>query len=427
MRRDDLAADLLDRQSADGYVFPAYEDYCFASVPGTVYDLFGADIGPTLPSDAVDAALGRGGLDHVVVLLVDGFGYEQWSCHVDDETMGLLPAVEETGTVTPLTSVFPSETASAIPTYHTANYPHEHGVHGWFQHVPELDHVVEALPFTTMNGPPVPEVYPDFERGDLYVVPDHYDATESETGVDTHLLVPTAIASENRRAVGYDGLGEFADRLGETVEGGGPRSVTFAYLPHVDAASHRSGTRSEEYHETLVGVDDAVSRGLSKVSDETAEDTAVVVTADHGHVDTDPNTNVDLRDPWFAPLWGLFERRDDGTAVPPTGSPRQLHLHLRDKYGDWTTEGVEAAARRIVDRAFDALVLTRDEAIDRELWGPGDYSETFRERCGDLVVVPKSKGVWYEADHIGLVGMHGGMTEEEMLVPFGTARLADLR
>ncbi|MFC6723904.1 alkaline phosphatase family protein, partial [Halobium palmae] len=88
---------------------------------------------------------------------------------------------------------------------------------------------------------------------------------------------------------------------------------------------------------------------------------------------------------------------------------------------------IETAARRLVERELDALVLSKAEAIDRELWGPGEYGEAFRERCGDLLVVPRDRGVWYERGHLGLVGMHGGLTREEMLVPFATARLSELR
>lgn len=445
MRRDDLAADLVRRRSEDGYLFPAYGDYCFAGVPGAVYDLLGADVGPTLPADAFDAnafdadatdadafdtdAIGAdavatggagAGIDRVVVVLVDGFGYEQWRRLVGGAGAAFLAGVEEAGTVTPLTSIFPSETAAAIPTYHAARYPHEHGVHGWFQRAPGLDDIVLPLPFATADGRPMGEAHPEFRREDLFLADEHYDRT-SEVGIETRKVVPEGIARGDSRAIGYDDLDGFAETLGDAVGGADPRSVTFAYLPHVDAAGHRAGTRATVYREALADVDEAVARGLSNVSGDVAERTLVVVTADHGHVDTDPGTNVDLREPRFEALWGLFERRSDGTAVPPTGSPRQLHLHLRD------ADGAEAAARRIVERELDALAFSTEAAVERELWGPGEYGEAFRGRCGDLLVVPRKCGVWYEGDELGLVGMHGGLAREEMLVPFATARLAALR
>jgi predicted AlkP superfamily pyrophosphatase or phosphodiesterase len=203
--------------------------------------------------------------------------------------------------------------------------------------------------------------------------------------------------------------------------------VTFAYLPQVDAAGHRVGTGHSEYRSAVADVDGALAAAFERVRDvgTTAgsvdpDRTLLLVTADHGHVDTGPRTNVDLRGPRFAPLWGLFRRRDDGTAVPPTGSPRQLHLHLRDDPEAGT------AARRLLDRELDALVLSKDEAFERELWGPGVAVPEFRRRCGDLVVVPRRRGVWYDGAELGYVGMHGGLTREEMLVPLAAARLSDV-
>jgi hypothetical protein len=137
--------------------------------------------------------------------------------------------------------------------------------------------------------------------------------------------------------------------------------------------------------------------------------TLFLVTADHGHVETDPTTNVDLRDDRFDRLWETFRRRSDGTVVPPTGSPRQLHLHVRD--------GARDDARTVIDRHLDAHVFDQSEAIERELWGPGDSDEAFRSRLGDLLVVPRERGVWYGDDELAQVGMHGGATRAEMLVP----------
>jgi hypothetical protein len=442
MRRDDLAAELVDRTGADGYVLPDYGGYCFAGVPGAVYRLLGAHVAPSFPADAFDEAVGAGDdgsasddFERVVVVLVDGFGYDQWRRLVDGDTSAgtdtradadteFLSTVERQGTVTPLTSIFPSETAAAIPTYHTARYPHEHGVHGWYQYAPEVDDVFLSLPFTTVGGRPMGEAYPGFSREDLFLAGEHYDRTAAASGVETRKVVPEGIAAGDDRAVGYDGLDGFASELGPVVADAGRGSVTFAYLPQVDAVSHRVGTRADEYRNTLSDVDDAVSEGLAAV-DDVAGETLVVVTADHGHVDTDPATNVDIRDDRFDPLWELFERRPDGRPVPPSGSPRQLHLHLR---GD-RPEDVESDARRIVQRELDdpALVLPKTETIDRELWGPGEYGETFRERAGDLLVVPRERGVWYDDDELGQVGMHGGLTREETLVPFASVRLSALR
>jgi predicted AlkP superfamily pyrophosphatase or phosphodiesterase len=86
---------------------------------------------PTLPTDVLD------GIDQEPVetspfVFVDGFGYDQW-CRIEDDQhlrTPMLSAFSERGTVTPLTTIFPSMTAAAIPTIKTGQYPVEHGLLG---------------------------------------------------------------------------------------------------------------------------------------------------------------------------------------------------------------------------------------------------------------------------------------------------------
>ncbi len=147
----------------------------------------------------------------------------------------------------------------------------------------------------------------------------------------------------------------------------------------------------------------------------------MLVTADHGHVDTDPERNVDLTD--FDALEDGLERDPDGEPIRYAGSPRNVHLHLRDGT-------VERVREELTDR-LDARVFRRETVLEGDLFGDCAPSETFRRRLGDLVVSHRELGVWYggayEPDELDLVGMHGGLHPDEMLVPFAACRLSALR
>jgi predicted AlkP superfamily pyrophosphatase or phosphodiesterase len=394
----DRAARLVGRQAEAGFVTPAYGGRCFAGLPGACYALLGADVGPALPATVVDRVAGGTPVERVVVVVVDGFGWDQ--LERERGRHGSLDHLLDVGRVEPLTSTFPSETAAAMTTFETAAYPHEHGVVGWFQYVASLERVVLPLPFSTVDGTPLSAVEPAFDRGDLFGA--EAAAERARPAVTTTTVRPAEIGAD----YAYDGLDEFAPSLAAAVDASGPSSVVSAYVPHVDAAAHRVGTRAGDYHGTVGAVFDAVVRTLDGVDDDR---TLFLLTADHGHVDTEPATNVDLRDGRFDRLWETFRRRADGSAVPPTGSPRQLHLHVR--------EGARDDARAVLDRHLDARLFDRSEAVARELWGPGTYDGGFRSRLGDLLVVPRDRGVWYGDDELAQVGMHGGMTRAEMLVP----------
>jgi hypothetical protein len=430
MFRTGVADELRSSREAGGYLLPDYGGYCFAGVPATALSVLGADpdhddgAGP-LPGDVFDGVAvdpdGDDDVDVVVVALVDGYGFEQYRRDRADYPM--LDLLADAGTVTPLTSIYPSETAAAITTTHTGTLPARHGVLGWDQYVDEVGSVLQTLPFATQGDEPA---------GDVHGVGAEVlmDATSlyADLGVDATAVVPDGLLGTAYSEVAQAGLGgeEYDDLDGATaaiqraVEGADDRTYVYVYFDHVDGAAHAAGTESPAYHEQLSGVLEALESALvSGLDEETAERTLLLVTADHGEVDTPGATgNVNLRADRFDPLWDAL-RTDDGDVVPPVGGPRNLQLHVR--------EGERAAVSELLERELDALVVDRETVLELELFGPGEPSDLFRERLGDLLAVPRGRSAWHEPAPLRYVGMHGGLHPDEMLVPFCAARLDQLR
>ena len=451
---DETAARIRDDRERDGYLFPDYGRYCFAGVPATLGGVLGADLpGNPLPDAVVADVPGLAGTgpdddadyDRVCHVLVDGFGYEQWRCEVAaDRAPEWLADLAETAGVTPLTSVYPSETAAAITTVHTGRTPAEHGMIGWDAYLPDADRVVQTLPFTTKAGESADEAS-GVDAGDLFAGGSIYESMAA-VGVDSVTVQPTKAATGAYSAHalagadshGYEDLDGFPSLLTETLSPSDPGTYCYAYLSDVDGAAHEAGTHSDHYRETLAAVSEAVATALSGVPDAVAESTLLVLTADHGHVDTDPETNVDLWEHDFltermrryetaAPAEYPLARGDSGDGdddagdpLPPVGGARNVHLHLRPG----TTEEVVD----YLDRTFDGRAFTREDALDRGLFGDREGSDRFRRRCGDVVFVHRRKAVWRgdEPGKLGYVGWHGGLTPEEMLTPFAAAPLSDV-
>jgi hypothetical protein len=135
--------------------------------------------------------------------------------------------------------------------------------------------------------------------------------------------------------------------------------------------------------------------------------------ADHGHVPTAPDTRTDLT---ADPVVSEALVRVDGEPLAPSGGPRSVYLHLREG----TTDRVVGHLRE----STDAHVFTRETVLsDLELFGP-DPGLRARERCGDVVVVPREGSVWHES--LAHRSLHGGLSPREMLVPFAAAWLSDI-
>ncbi|WP_135365133.1 alkaline phosphatase family protein [Halosimplex halophilum] len=419
MRRDDVAAALRDEHERDGYLRPDYDGYCFAGVGPTVTDLFGVDAGRTLPDDVfagVDTDV-----SHVVLVLVDGFGLDRW--RADADRYELFDALDTRGTVTPLTSVYPSETGSAIPTLHTGRTPAEHGMLGWEWYDPEVGAVVQGLPFVRKgSGDSAADV---MDPAELFAGDPIYDALVAD-GVDAHAVQPESIAgspsSEAMLGAAEDhpaaNAAELALTVRQTLESADGPTCCYAYFGMADALAHFAGTDSADYRAQLGAVADALQRQLVEGLDpETAAETLLVVTADHGLVDTDPDDYVDL-----VAVDGVADALRTGPGgdpLPPVGSPRSAHLHL----DDGATDRVAAA----LDDRLDAFVTTGEDALADGLFGP-DPCERARRRAGDVVLSHRERTAWCDdEDHLGHVGNHGGLHPEEMLVPFAAASVDALR
>ncbi|WP_435363668.1 alkaline phosphatase family protein [Haloarchaeobius sp. DYHT-AS-18] len=409
MLRTAVADELRDEFLQDGYLFPDYDGYCFGNLPHSIASLFGVDTGRTLPADVFDGVATD--VTNVLVVLVDGFGWTQWQR--EREHHEWLANLSERARVTPLTSIYPSETAAAITTFHTGSLPAEHGVIGWNVYDPRAKRPFAALPFTNTDG-----TQPEFPRESVADAESLYPALV-DAGVEAHHVVPFPAVPEGVTRHQYDGLEDVPAALSASIAAADGAAYHYLYLPQVDHEAHHTGTRSDAYRERVGEVFDTISDALSGLEDETAAETLLLLTADHGHVDTDPERNVNLdRLDW---LVDSLDRDVTGEPIRFAGSPRNRHLHLEEGT-------VDAVASRFRDE-FDVRVFDRTAVLEQELFGDVAPSETFQRRLGDLVVTHRELGLgWgdHEPTEIEFVGMHGGMHPDEMLTQVAAVRLSEV-
>jgi hypothetical protein len=403
---------LLDAQAEDGCVYPGYDGYCLSNVPGAAAAaVTDGNTGP-LPADAVDVPLD--GVEHVVMLVVDAFGWDRWTALAD--RLPFFRAVADAGSVVPLTAICPSATAAAVTTLQTGTTTAEHGMIGWNVYLDEYDATVQPLPYRTPDGDPPPD---DLDLADAFDVDPVYPRL-ADAGVESFALQYRELAGTpysdlvfaGAEQVGCVSAADVALELRQTLEAAAGPSYHYAYLPEADTAAHVAGTGSGTYRVQLEMFSDCFERAFRRLDDDTAAETLVLVVADHGQLNAGPDA-LDLLEP--DAVRDALARHRDGSPVLPVGSPRNAHLHLRD--------GEAGRVRRLLDDRLDALVLTRVEVLERGLFGP-EASAAFRRRVGDVVVIHRDRPVWHESED--KVGLHGGLSPAEMLVPLGAVRASEL-
>lgn len=347
-----------------------------------------------LPPGEVDAAR------QVLLLVIDGLGYDI----LTGSGAGGALALHLRGS---MTSVFPPTTASAITTYLTAEAPQQHGLTGWHMYFRELGDVLAVLPFRPRHGGPSLGAA-GMDAGAFFGHTSVFDRLPAE-GV---AIAPAHIIESdfNRahtgsaRRVPFSSLGGFCDaiRASLAADTAGRRYV-YAYWPELDRLAHEHGIASPEAVAHLAALESAIGELLHQLS---GTDTLVVISADHGFIDTAPESTVDLADhPGLA----------DCLQLPLCGEQRFAYCYVRPgAEGDF-----EAYVREML--AGRARLLESGALIEEGWFGLGEPHPRLRDRIGHYALAMESN--WTIRDHLygerryDLVGVHGGISRRELTVP----------
>jgi hypothetical protein len=139
----------------------------------------------------------------------------------------------------------------------------------------------------------------------------------------------------------------------------------------------------------------------------------VLITADHGQVDTDLSTKYYLNQ--IIPDIGKYLKKNiNKEIISPAGFCRDLFLHVNEEH--------LFTVKKLIEKELSSLVYvyTFDELVEKGFLG--NPTQRMIERCGNLILLPKDNNHiwWYEKDNfeLTLIGVHGGASKDEMEIPF---------
>ncbi len=348
-----------------------------------------------LPPDAL------AGARHLGLLVVDGLGHDYLLGHEGCLRQHLRGQ---------MTSVFPSTTASAIPSFLTGLAPQQHGLTGWHMYFREVGAIVAPLPFRVRTGRhPLREagVRPAelFGLSPLTDRLPRYCHTVSPRRI-IHSDFNVAFAGQAKQH-GYDSLEEMTARIGGLLRSAGPPSYIHAYWPQHDSLAHEHGVHSAVVADAFAALDAAFSQLVEMARD---NDSLIIVTADHGFIDTSAADTIDLDD---------HPRLRETLLLPLCGESRAAYAYVRagreTQFEDYVRE-----------RLHDRVRLFRSEDVVRQGWlGLGEAHPGLADRIGDYVLVPRGRAVlrdWLRGEERHThIGVHGGLSTAEMTVPLVVA------
>ncbi len=361
-------------------VIPAYGSSTLADVLPSVAARLG------VPGH--EDVLGLPEAQRYVVLLVDGLGW-----NITQGSLAKAGFLAELITGAPrLTAGVPSTTVTSLTSLGTGLAPGQHGVAGFSFRDPGSQHTLNAL---LWGSTPDPLTFQP--RNTLF-------EQCVQAGVAATRVLPQKFEGSGLTVAGLRG-GHFvaqddddqarvdAVRAGAVA---GDRTLVYHYIRELDHTGHTLGVASPQWQRRL----GLVARFVARLRDALPADVVLLVTGDHGMVDVPGHHRV------------IAE--DDPTLMAGVdllaGEARFRQLYTSDP------EGVaERWANRFGDRAW---VRTRAQAA-AEGWF-GELDSRVAARFGDVVVAMRTDwGVLtttFPKEH-SLVGMHGSLTEAEMVVP----------
>ena len=405
----------------DGLIHPQYQGQSILNIPDTICKLLdipslgGVPLIPEILTPLGDDA------QKVVLVLMDALSLRQLQQWMEDEPGLVWNRLAGEGILAPITSIVPSTTSTAITTLWTGASPAQHGILGyelWLKEYGVTANMIEHKPITYQGGVgslkqagfspdtflPVQTITPHFEKHGVSINAfQHYSIIGSG-------LSEMIMKEANRQPISTpaDLWVSLRQKLEATA---GERSISWVYWGAVDGLSHFNGPFNERVKAEFSSFSFAFEQNfLNKLTPQARKNTLVILTADHGQITTNnQDTHYNLVN------HPDFTRR---LHMLPTGENRLAYLYIRPGQ----TEAVQEYIQRAWPNQF--AILEPEYAVEKGLFGPGTPYERVYERLGDLIVAARGDAYWWWANKKNpLIGRHGGLSPDEMLVPFLAVRL----
>ena len=404
----------------DGFIYPAYSGQSILNLPSSVCSLLGVPAfgAPALRAEIL-SQLG-GPYLRVIFLLVDALALHRLQAWMKEPEFAVWNQLAESGLLAPLTSVSPSTTSAALTSLWTGRAPAEHGVVGyevWLKEYGMVANMIAHAPFS-FKGQAGTLAHTGFVPEEFLGLPTlgaHLAAHDVRPYALQHYSILGSGLSTmffpGVTRVGYLSPGDLWISLRQLMQNQpDAKSFYWAYWADVDTLSHKYGPADERVHSEFAAFSQALkTQFLDRLTPELRKGTLFLLAADHGAVTTEKDPHYHLIN------HPNLTRR---LHMQPTGENRLVYLFIKP--------GQTEAVREYIETTWPNQFAILDSAFAAEagLFGTGPASPRLAERIGDLVVAARGTAYWWWADRENpLIGRHGGLTAEEMIVPLLAAPL----
>lgn len=322
---------------------------------------------------------------NIILLVLDGLGSHSLMELLGDDSFLSQHKLCD------LSAVFPSTTVAATTSLRTGLPPAQHGWLGWTMFFPALQQSVDVF----SN-----QVQFSGEQVAPYHAGRHFLPT-----IEIIQQINNKGKAQGYAVSAHDALfAKDMDRLSTVLLdlcGQPEQKYIYAYFNQPDADMHDTGVNSQQTRLTAKALDKQINR----LADSLPQDSLLLITADHGLLDTSP---VYVSD---------HKALASALIMPPVLEPRAAALYVKPDQ----TETFPALFKQAFGQDFQ--LIKSQAAVEQGLFGLAPNLPDLLSYLGDyLALAVGDKALYHHRGQKALVGMHAGLTRREMIVPLIVAK-----
>lgn len=320
---------------------------------------------------------------NVVFIIFDGFGISPIKINMDKNSI-ISKNIKQK-----LTSVFPSTTTSATTTLMSCKYPMEHAWFAWSVPLDFVGKIVDLYP--SADSYTKEKIDRDLIAKNLPYSP-YYLENKSDYEINT--VFPTFMRiGPAKNNIFYETTTQMASAIKTVCQKEGKQFV-YCYNPEPDGTMHMFGVTSLEakaqFDDVLKNIEDLYN---------SLDDTLIVITADHGHID-------------IGGYIEFFKQEDinELLEVKPFLEPRASGFIVK--------KGREKEFERLFNKYYkkDFKLYKTQTLVDKNFFGLKDF-KNHRKMLGDYIAICKTDKMFiFAEDRQYFKGHHTSLTKE-MEVP----------
>ena len=328
----------------------------------------------------------------VAVILVDGLGVEQIKQRAGHAPW--LNSLLNNSTITH--SAFPATTTVNIGSFSTGLLPGDHGLIGhlvWDRFHDERMNLLVG--WSERTDPLVWQPHPTIAQQAVEL-----GIAANVVGASEYRNTPYTLAT--MRGAQYHAAESWSDRFSTALEilSKPEQSISYIYLPELDKYGHKNGWTSSGYATMLEDLDALVRSFVSRLP----KDCGLIITADHGMVETTKEKQLILDD----------YLESSGHTEFYGGDTRAGFVYLDDPSSiDQVVSDLQP-----VSYAFDAV--STQSAIAAGWFGPIGHEA--KARLPELMLLAKSNYTlfhtqYFKARSFEMISHHGALSPAETRIP----------